>query len=90
MPSLVAQECNLSLILIHPRFAVQILQADGSIAHRPVDHVSWSAAQRRKKEASVNGHTCPSECFFPDDLDDLGQVGGAGALHSYLYMSDAS
>ena len=85
-----SQECDLSKLLVHPRFVVEKVKADASLAYRPVDHMSWSAARRRKKEASVNGHICPAERISHDHLDDLGQVGRAGVLHSGLYLISLS
>lgn len=59
-----------SEVLLHPRFAVSKTKEDGSLKHRAVDHLSWSAFGE-KKNGSINGTTRPSETLSHDTLDAL-------------------
>ena len=68
------QACDLGSILLHPRFGVVTEKPDGSIKVRAVDHMSWSAFGKKKKD-SVNGHAFPMEKLHHDKLDQLAEVG---------------
>ena len=60
--------------LLAPRFGVRQEKADGSTKIRPVDHFSWSAAGRSKRQQkpdSINGHTSVAEHIRHDTLDEL-------------------
>ena len=69
----VLQTCSLDETLLHPRFAVENVRADGSVKVRPVDNFSWSAFGE-KKDGSVNGFVQPSEKLRHDTLDTLAAV----------------
>lgn len=71
---------DLSTQLLHPRFGVEKIKADGVRDVRPIDNFSWapypkrgSRGKRRKlqKLASVNGHVVPRETLHHDHLDVL-------------------
>ena len=67
---------DLSKIRLHRRFGVvQGVRDDGSTKVRSVDHFSWSAVKERsrkkRKLASVNGHTVIPEKMTNDHLDEL-------------------
>ena len=55
---------------LQPRFGVVQSKTDGSAKLRPVDHFSWAACRKRKRD-SVNGCTYPSEKLKHDTLDVL-------------------
>ena len=77
------EECDLSQVLLHPRFDVEQLKPDGSLKVRAVDHFSWST-RGEGRETSVNGMTCASEKLAHDTLDDL-----ASALVSFVTLSSS-
>ena len=62
---------DLEKVLLHPRFVVARIKADGSLKLRAVDHFSWCPSGT--KECSVNGHTVAAERFSHDTLDLLGE-----------------
>ena len=80
-----ASECDLDSFRLCPRFAVdQGVKADGTIKLRMVDNLSWSVpdssayseradgwSKKRRRVASVNGHTVVSETIKHDHLDEL-------------------
>ena len=59
--------------LLHPRFGLVQLRADGTSKLRPIDHMSWSD-NGGGKAASVNGHTWAAEKNSPSTIDQLAQV----------------
>ena len=93
----VACECGLLAPLrtwcqvrLAPRFAVvQGVKPDGSAKVRAVDHMSWSAAGRKRrkrsrmevKKASVNGSCSVPERVAHDHLDDL-----AATMHAFFLL----
>ena len=67
------ESCDLSSMLLHPRFGVAQERPGGEVKVRAVDHFSWSAGHEGKAE-SVNGHVAPGEKMTHDTLDTLAQV----------------
>ena len=84
------QECDLSEILLHPRFAVVTEKADGSmkvavyISHHACRFVLDGqvravdhfswSAFGEHKEGSVNGHVAPAEKLRHDTLDSFAEA----------------
>ena len=77
-----AKSLDLGSVRLAPRFAIEQMKDDGSLAIRPIDNFSWSeqrapasdgrSKQRRQmKEGSVNGFSTVCEKIRHDHLDDL-------------------
>ena len=73
-------------VLLHPRFPVEQVRADGSVKIRDVDHFSWAADEA---VGSVNANTVPTEKLSHDTIDALGEalrlfVAATGAVRMLL------